>query len=76
MKRMSARVTRRSQVTIPKRLRKSRGIEPGTVLEFNDDYGCLIAVKIDKADPVNAVLGCLGEKLDTDRVVGRLRGRA
>jgi AbrB family looped-hinge helix DNA binding protein len=76
MKRMSARVTRRGQVTIPKRLRESLGIEPGTVLEFNEDYGHLTAVKSNTADPVSRVLGCLEGEIDTDSVVAILRGRA
>jgi len=75
MKSMRARVTERGQVTIPKRLRERLGVRPGTVLEFSEEYGRLIAVKADGIDPVSEVLGCLGKKLNTEAVMAELRGR-
>ena len=45
MKSMKARVAERGQVTIPKRLRDRLGVKPGTVLEFSEERGRLIAVK-------------------------------
>ena len=42
---MKARVAERGQVTIPKRLRERLGVKPGTVLEFSEEHGRLIAVK-------------------------------
>jgi bifunctional DNA-binding transcriptional regulator/antitoxin component of YhaV-PrlF toxin-antitoxin module len=62
-------------VTIPKRLRESLGVKPGTVLEFSEERGRLIATKSGGADPVSDVFGCLGKKLDTDATMARLRGR-
>ncbi len=70
-----ARVAERGHVTIPKRLRESLGIIPGTLLEFSEEHGRLIAVKSGSIDPVGDVLGCLGRRLNTDAVVARLRGR-
>ena len=75
MRSMKARVAERGQVTIPKRLRDILGVKPGTVLEFSEEHGRLIAVKSDDVDPVTKVLGCLGKKLDTDAVMRQLRGR-
>ena len=72
---MRARVGKRGQVTIPKRLLESLGVNPGTVLEFSEEHGRLVAVKAGGIDPVGEVLGCLGQKLDTDAVVSELRGR-
>jgi antitoxin PrlF len=72
---MKARVTKRGQVTIPKPLRESLGLKPGTVLEFTGERGRLIAVKSESVDPVSAVYGCLGERIDVDRVTAQLRGR-
>ncbi len=43
---MKAKVAERGQVTIPKRLRDKLGIAPGTVLEFQDQDGKLVAVKV------------------------------
>jgi AbrB family looped-hinge helix DNA binding protein len=70
-----ARIAERGQVTIPKHLRKMLGLKPGTVLEFGEEHGRLIAVKSGGADPVSEVYGCLGMKIDTDAVIAELRGR-
>ena len=72
---MKARVGKRGQVTIPKRLREGLGVKPGTVLEFSEEYGRLIAVKAGGIDPVGEVLGCLVKRLNTDAVMSELRGR-
>jgi len=75
MKSMKARVAERGQVTIPKRLRERLGVKPGTVLEFSEEHGRLIAVKTGDLDPVSEVYGCLGKGLHTDAVMAQLRGR-
>jgi antitoxin PrlF len=75
MKSMKARVAERGQVTIPKRLRERLGVKPGTVLEFSEEHGRLIAVKSSGVDPVSEVYGCLDKKIDTDAVMAQLRGR-
>ncbi len=75
MKSMKARVAERGQVTIPKPLRERLGVTPGTVLEFSEEHGRLIAVKSGSVDPVSAVYGCLGKRINTDTVMAQLRGR-
>jgi AbrB family looped-hinge helix DNA binding protein len=75
MKSMKARIAERGQVTIPKPLRQRLGMKPGTVLEFSEENGRLIAVKSGGTDPVSEVFGCLGKKIDTDAVMAQLRGR-
>jgi len=75
MKSMKSRVAERGQVTIPKRLRDRLGVKPGTVLEFSEERGRLIAVKSGGTDPVTEVYGCLGKKINTDTVVAQLRAR-
>ena len=62
-------------MTIPKGLRERLGVKPGTVLEFSEEDGRLVAVKSGSADPVSEVYGCLGKKIDTDAVMAQLRGR-
>jgi len=74
MKRMKARVTERGQIMIPKRLQDRLRIKPGTVLEFGEEHGKLIAVKSGRIDSVGEVLGCLGKRLNTDAVMAQLRG--
>ena len=75
MKTIKARVAERGQVTIPKPLRERLGLKSGTVLDFSEEDGRLVAVKSAGADPVSEVYGCLGKKIDTDAVMEQLRNR-
>ena len=52
---MKAIVSEKGQVTIPKRLRERLGILPGQVLDFEEDHGKLIGVKLDAVDPLEAL---------------------
>ncbi len=54
---MKAKVAERGQITIPKSLRERLGIKPGTVLDFEESEGRLVAVKAVSADPVNQSAG-------------------
>ena len=72
---MKARVAERGQVTIPKRLMDRLGVELGTVLEFSEGRGCLLAVKSGGADLVTEVYGCLSKKINSDPVIAQLRVR-
>jgi len=74
MKSMKGRVAERGQVTIPKALRERLGVGPGTVLEFSEERGRLIAVKCSATDPVAKVYGRLGRGLDTDAFIAQIRG--
>lgn len=73
MKSMNGRVAERGQVTIPKALRERLGVGPGTILEFSEERGRLIAVKRSAADPVSKVYGCLGRGLNTDAFRAQIR---
>lgn len=72
---MRRTVGERGQVTIPKPLRDRLGIDAGTVLEFQDDGGRLIAVKASIEDPVDSAYGVLDLGMSTDEFVGAIRGR-
>jgi len=73
---MKATVAERGQVTIPKLLRDKLGIRPGTRLDFMDDRGKLVAVKVGDEAPVGRVFGCVGKGLTTAATIRSLRGRA
>lgn len=73
---MKAKVAERGQVTIPKALRKRLGIGPGTVLDFEESEGRLVAVKVETGDPVDQVYGCLRLGRSTDELIQELRGKA
>lgn len=72
---MKGKVAERGQVTIPKALRDRLGIRPGTVLEFSEQAGRLVAVKADTSDPVDQVYGKLGRGRRTDELILELRGK-
>ena len=71
---MKAKVAERGQVTIPKELRNRLGIRPGTLLEFSDEEGRLVAVKAEPLDPVDQMYGRLGRGRGTDELIRNLRG--
>ena len=74
MKSMKSRVAERGQVTIPKALRDRLGVLPGTMLEFSEEHGRLVAVKTTSADSVAKVYGCLGRRFKTDAFMVEIRG--
>jgi AbrB family looped-hinge helix DNA binding protein len=71
---MRAKVAERGQVTIPKILRERLGIRPGTVLEFEEDQGKLVAFKAPARDTIDQFYGKLGSGRRTDDVMRELRG--
>jgi antitoxin PrlF len=71
---MKAKVAERGQVTIPKALRERLGIVPGTVLDFIEEHGRLIAKKSETLDAVDQVFGSLGRGRSTDDVLREIRG--
>lgn len=73
---MKAVVSEKGQVTIPKQLRQRLGIEPGEVLDFEEDGGRLIARKVRLRDPVDSVYGVLDLGRGTDELIDELRGPA
>jgi bifunctional DNA-binding transcriptional regulator/antitoxin component of YhaV-PrlF toxin-antitoxin module len=54
---MKAKVTERGQVTIPEALCARLGIVPGTVLDFFEEQGRLVAKKTEAVDAVDQVFG-------------------
>jgi AbrB family looped-hinge helix DNA binding protein len=71
---MKAKVAERGQVTIPKALRERLGIFPGTVLDFFEEQGRLIAKKTEALDAVDKVFGRFGRRRNTDDILQEIRG--
>jgi antitoxin PrlF len=75
---MGSRVTRKGQVTIPKRVRDYLGIEPGSVVEFEvASDGRIVLIKQGaKPEPsrFEKLRGTAPTKLTTDQLMALLRG--
>ena len=71
---MKSRVSEKGQVTIPKVLRDRLGIRAGQELDFREDRGKLIAVKVTPSDPLDQVTGILETDRTTDQLIDDLRG--
>lgn len=75
---MGSRVTRKGQVTIPKRVRDHLGIEPGSVIEFEvaPDGRIVLVKQGTKPEPSRfaRVRGTATIKMTTDEIMAMLRG--
>jgi antitoxin PrlF len=71
---MKSTVSEKGQVTIPKNLRDRLGLVQGTVLEFKEERGRLVAVKTPRTDAVDALYGVLQLEETTDQLLAGLRG--
>jgi antitoxin PrlF len=54
---MNAIISEKGQVTIPKILRDNLGLAPGTVLDFSEEEGRIVARKVVSEDPISAWRG-------------------
>jgi AbrB family looped-hinge helix DNA binding protein len=75
---MATRVTRKGQITIPKRIRDYLRIEPGSMVEFDvAQDGRIVLINRDaepKPDRFEKVRGTATTKLTTDEIMAMLRG--
>jgi antitoxin PrlF len=75
---MGSRVTRKGQVTIPKRVRDYLGIAPGNIVEFELTPDGRIALVKQGASPgpsrFEKLRGTASTKLTTDQLMALLRG--
>jgi len=49
---MNSILSEKGQITIPKRLREELGLLPGTVLDFSEEDGRLVARRIESESPM------------------------
>jgi bifunctional DNA-binding transcriptional regulator/antitoxin component of YhaV-PrlF toxin-antitoxin module len=62
-------------VTIPKALRDSLALTPGTELEFEEREGLLVGRRVLDHDPLSRLVGLL-PRTDVDKTLTGLRGAA
>lgn len=72
---MKAVVGEKGQVTIPKPLRDSLALKPGTELEFEEREGVLVGRRVAEHDPLGRLVGLL-PRMDVDKALTDLRGPA
>lgn len=73
---MVSRLTAKGQLTIPKPLRDSLGLEPGHELEFEEREGALIVRRRAPVDPLRRLVGLLPRHIDVDAYLEETRGPA
>ena len=75
---MTATVTSKGQVTIPKQVRELLGIGPGSVIDFQrSEDGRIVLVKAEKKKRPNRfarLRGHAGRGLSTDEIMAMTRG--
>jgi antitoxin PrlF len=75
---VGSRVTRKGQVTIPKRVRDHLGIEPGSVVDFELGADGRIVLTVagaaTKPSRFERIRGIATTKLTTDQIMALLRG--
>jgi len=72
---MKSIVSEKGQVTIPKALRDSLAIGPGTELDFAEENGALIARRVVVKEPLGTLVGLLA-RTDVDAAITAMRGAA
>ncbi len=75
---MSATVTSKGQITIPKRVRDLLGIKPGSLVDFErSEDGRIVLVKVGKkqrSSRFSRLRGHAGKGLSTDEIMAMTRG--
>lgn len=70
---MESVVAESGQVLIPEELRKRLGITSQTILDFREEDGKLVAVKVFHDDPVSRARGCIDLGMSTDEFLNLTR---
>jgi len=75
---MKATLTSKGQITIPAAIRRKLRLEPGQILDFDEDAPYLKAVPVFDEDEMRSVLGCAkgGLARDSARWLDETRGPA
>jgi len=70
---MVSKVSEKGQVTIPKPLRDSLGIETGEELAFEERDGAIIVRRTGRSAPIRRLVGLVRERVDVDEYLADAR---
>jgi len=70
---MKAKMADRGKGTVPKAPRNRLGIRPGTLLDFPEKEGRLVAVKAEPLDAVDKVYGGIRRRRRTNETMKEIR---
>jgi len=76
MSQPKAKVGERGQVTIPKQLRRSLGIQPCEEVEFEEREGALLLRRAGALGPLDRLVGLVKDRVDVDAYLAESRGPA
>jgi len=68
------RVTKKGQVTIPKKIREAMSIRPSSEVNFQVRNGECVLKRVVKGDPFEKWVGYLKIKKTTNKIIQELRG--
>ena len=69
------KITRKGQVTIPKRIRDSLGLKPGSEVNFRVEGDTYLLGKKVKGESIAKWVGFLGSNKTSDEIIEELRGK-
>lgn len=74
---LTAKLTSKGQITIPKKVREKLGVQAGEALTFEEKNGVFYIKKILKKSPFDKWVGRLKAKKvqKTDEIINALRGK-
>ncbi len=74
---MTAKVTSKGQITIPKKVRKGLSIQPGENISFEEKNGVFYIKKAMKKSPFDKWVGKIKARSSqsTDKIIDELRGK-
>jgi AbrB family looped-hinge helix DNA binding protein len=75
---MKATLTSKGQITIPTAIRRRLGLQPGQILEFDEEAPYLLAVPVFDEEAMRALVGCTRGRLrkTSDEWLNETRGPA
>ena len=72
---ITAKITSKGQITIPKKVRQKLGIEPGEIIAFEEKENMVFIKRAVRPSPFDKWTGALkGRTKSTDELVKDLRG--